>query len=227
MTLTLTTGIAGERTGLHPLAHALLDGWVEVAGHRAAEDLLAELEVGVRQRLQLEEDVAVLTGAAGLLLVLVLGDRLGRDRLAVGHARQAKLDVDAEAPRHPVEGDLDVRLAEPGEDRLAAARIARKPQRRIFLDQPLQRRAHLVEVGLGLGMDRGRVRRAGEVDAGERDRLALIGERVAGHHRGQLGHRADVAGADGVGVDVLFAAREEELAEPLVLAARRVPGVGV
>ena len=221
------TGKPASGPGLQSLPHALLDGRVEVAGHRAAEHLLAELELGVRQRLQLEEDVAVLTRAAGLLLVLVLGDRLGRDRLAVGHARQAELDVDAEAPGHPVEGDLHVRLAESGEDRLAAARVAGEPQRRIFLDQPLQRRSHLVEVGLGLGMDRGRVRRAGEVDTGERDRLALIAEGVAGHHRAELGHRADISGADGIGVDVLFAAREEELAEPFVLAARRIPGVGV
>ena len=171
--------------------------------------------------------MTVLTRAAGLLLVLVLGDRLGRDRLAVGHARQAELDVDAKSPGHPVEGDLHVRLAESGEDRLATTRVAGEPQRRIFLDQPLQGRSHLVEVGLGLGMDRGRVRRSGEVDAGERDRLALIAEGVAGHHRAELGDRADVAGADGIGVDVLFAAREEELAEPFILAARRVPGMGV
>ena len=67
----------------------------------------------------------------------------------------------------------------------------------------------------------------GKSTAGQRDRLALIAEGVAGHHRAQLGHRADVAGANGIGVDVLFAAREEELAEPFILASRRIPGVGV
>ena len=162
------TGIAGNGTGLQSLPHAFLDGRVEVTGYRSAEHLFGEFELGVRERLQFEEDVTVLTRAAGLLLVLVLGDRLCRDRLAVGHARQPELDIDAESPGHPVERNLHVRLAEPGKDRLATTRIAGDPQRRIFLDQPLQSRPHLVEVGLGLGMDRGRIRRTGEVDAGQR-----------------------------------------------------------
>jgi hypothetical protein len=60
-----------------PFADALLDGRVEVPRHRTANDAFGELEVGVGRRLQFEEDVTELAGAAGLLLVLVLGNRLG------------------------------------------------------------------------------------------------------------------------------------------------------
>jgi hypothetical protein len=38
---------------------------------------------------------------------------------------------------------------------------------------------------------------------------------------------ADVSGADGIGVDVLFASREEELSQSFILAAGRIPGMGV
>src|SRR5215212_10795677 len=86
---------AGNWSGFQSLPHAFLHGRVEVAWHRSAEHLFAEFELGVRERLQFEEDVTILTRATGLLLVLVLSYRLCRDRLAVGHAGKAELDVDA------------------------------------------------------------------------------------------------------------------------------------
>ena len=109
--------------------------------------------------------MAILAGAAGLLLVLVLGDGLGRNGFAIGHPRQAELDVDAEAAAHAVERDLHVRLAQSGEDRFAAAGVAREAQGGVFFHQPLQGGPHLVEVRLRFGMDRGRVGGAGELDA--------------------------------------------------------------
>ena len=57
------------------------------------------------------------------------------------------------------------------------------PDRRLLLEHPLERRAHLVEVGLRLRLDRDRQGRLREVERRQDDRLLLRRQRVAG-----LGH---------------------------------------
>ena len=67
----------------------------------------------MRQRRDLEGDVAVLPAAAGLLLVLVARVGLLRDRLAVGNFRRAHVDFNVVAPLHAVEHDLQVQVPDP------------------------------------------------------------------------------------------------------------------
>ena len=56
-------------------------------GHRAADDLLGELDAAVRVRLELEPDVAEHAVAAGLLLVAAVDLGLAADRLLVRDLR--------------------------------------------------------------------------------------------------------------------------------------------
>ena len=82
--------VAGDRALGQHLAHALLDRRDELARDRAALDLVDELEArAARQRLDAQEHLAELAGAAGLLLVAVMAFGRPRDRLAVGDARRA------------------------------------------------------------------------------------------------------------------------------------------
>ena len=63
-----------------------------------------ELEArAARQRLDAQEHLAELAGAAGLLLVAVVAFGLGRDRLAVRDARRLGVDLDLERVVHPLE----------------------------------------------------------------------------------------------------------------------------
>ena len=65
---------AVEAAGRHRLLDALLHRGDELAGDRAADDLVDELEaLAARQRLDPQERDAELAVATGLLLVLALG----------------------------------------------------------------------------------------------------------------------------------------------------------
>ena len=69
--------------------------------------------------LHLDDDVAVLTAAAGLLdqFAFAVG-RLG-DRFAIGDLRLARVGVDLEFAEHAVANDFQMQLAHAGDDRLA------------------------------------------------------------------------------------------------------------
>ena len=69
-----------------------------------------------------------------------------------------------------------------------------RAERRIFVGELLQRDAELVEVGLGLRLDRDRDDRLGEAHLLEDDRVLLVAERVAGARVAQADGRVDVAG---------------------------------
>src|SRR5204862_2719071 len=105
----------------------------------AADDLVDELvALAVGQRLELDVAVAELTAAAGLLLVPALGAGRLADRLQVRDARRVQLHLDAEAPVHALERDLDVHLREPRDDGLAGLLVTVDVERRVLLRQPAQ-----------------------------------------------------------------------------------------
>src|SRR5207237_599898 len=108
---------ARELAVLHRLLHALVDRGPEALRDDAAHDLVDELVALVAlERLDHDGAVAELSAAAGLLLVAVPRARLLADRLKVGDARLVQLDLDAEAPLQPLDGDLDVDLAHAREE---------------------------------------------------------------------------------------------------------------
>ena len=71
--------VAGDGAAVQHLAHAFLDRRHELAGDGAALDLVDELEAAAaRQRLDAQEHLAELAGAAGLLLVAMVAFGAGR-----------------------------------------------------------------------------------------------------------------------------------------------------
>ncbi len=72
-----------------------------------------------------------------------------------GTRRSCFEHLDAIAPLHALDGDVEVRLAHAGEQHLRALRVARDVQRRIFFDHASERRAQLIEVALRLRRDGG------------------------------------------------------------------------
>ena len=196
--------------------------------HGAADDAVFELDAPAsRQRPDLQLNACELPVAAGLLLVRVLCLALRADCLAVGHAWRVHLQLDTELAFDPLQVDLDVRVAEAGEDHLAGVGVTFEAQARVFLDDAVEGAAHLVEVGLGLWRNCGAGRGAGERDRLELDVAALGAERVAGLRLGQLGDSADIAGDDPWHLVLGLAGDVVNGADALVNAFRGVPGVGI
>ena len=139
--------------------------------------------------------LGILPGAARLLLVRV--DDVGRagHGLAIGHLRRADIGVDLELALHAVDDDLEMELAHPLDDGLAALVIDRDAERRIFGRKPRERLAHLVLIALGLGLDRDLDDGLGKFHALEHDGRARIAQRVAGRRVLEAGDGDDVAGA--------------------------------
>ena len=109
----------------HRLLDPLVDRGPEPLRDHAADDLVDELVAdALLDRLKHDRRVAELAAAAGLLLVLPLRARLAADRLQIRDARLVQIDLDAEAPLQPLDGDLDVHLREAGEELLAGLLVA-------------------------------------------------------------------------------------------------------
>ena len=165
--------------------------------------------------------------AAGLLLVQIFGLADGGDGLAVGHAAVADVDLDLELAEQLVGGELDVGLAEAGEDGFAAVAVALDSQGGVFLDEAGEAGAELVDVGLGAGLDGGGEDRRGHF--GRCDQQVGVGraEGVEGGGVGEFGDDAEVAGGH-LRCDLhLFALGVREAGEALVVARAGVLQVGI
>ena len=144
-------------------------------------DFVHELELFVAGiRLDAQLHLRVLAAAAGLLLVRVLV--LGRvaDRFAIGDLRLADVRFDVELALHAVDDDFEVQLAHAGENGLSGLGVGGNLQRRIFVDQLVDRNAQLLLVGLGLRLDRELNDGRREVDRLENHRRVVVADRVAG-----------------------------------------------
>ena len=133
-------------------------------------------------------------------------------------------DRGPELALEPLDDHRGVGLAHRPEHLLAGVR-ALQASGRLLLEHPGQGRPHLVEVLLGDGLDRHQQRRSRELERRQPQRPLLRGERVAGLGHGQLRDRPDLAGlelADGL---LVLAVQQQELPDPLVLVAGRVPDV--
>jgi len=92
--------------------------------------------------------VAVLPAATALAHELAFDLAGVADRLPIGDLGFADIGFDAEFAAHPVDNDIQVQLAHPGDDGLPGLLIGLDPERRIFLGQLAERDAHLLLVGL-------------------------------------------------------------------------------
>src|SRR4051794_14150974 len=218
--------VAGVDPRLEALADALVDRPHVFLGDRAADDLVDELVPGALvERLEVEDDVAVLALATGLANEATIA--LGRtpDRLAVGDLWLADVRGDAEFADHPVDEDVEVELTHPGDQRLAGLRVGVDPERRVLLGQALQGDPELVLVGLRLGLDLDLDDGLGERDRLEQDRVVGIGQRVARGRVLEPDGRRDVARVDLFDLLAVVGVHLEDAADPLLLALCRVQDV--
>ena len=174
-------------------------------------------------RQQVDDDVAVLAGAAGLADEPALDLLRGlRDRLAVGDLRPADVGVDLELAHQAVDEDLEVQLAHAGDQRLAGLLVGGDTERWILLGEAGEAGAQLVLVALRLRLDRDRDHGLGEGHPLEHDRGALDGERVAGRRLLEADAGSDLARPDLLALLAVVRVHLQDAADALGLAGRRV-----
>ena len=111
--------------------------------------------------------------------------------------------------------NLEVQLAHAGDDDLAGLHVGLHVERRIFRAQLLQPDAELFLVGLGLGLNRERDDRLGEIHRLEHDRVLLVAHRVARRHALEADGGRDVARVDFFDFLALVRVHLEEAADAL------------
>ena len=162
--------------------------------------------------------MAVLAAAAGLADELALGvQHLVARTLAVGDLRLAHVRLDLELAQQAVDDDLQVQLAHAGDDGLAGLMVGGHAERRVLLGQLLQGHAHLVLLGLGLGLDRDVDDRVGEFHGLQDDGGVLGAQRVARGRVLQAHDGHDVARGAAVDVDALVRVHLQQAADALLL----------
>jgi hypothetical protein len=139
--------------------------------------------------------------------------------------RPADVRRDLELADHPVDDHVEVQLAHPGDERLAALGIGLDPEGRVLLGQALEGDAHLVLVGLRLGLDLDLDDGLREGDRLEQDRMLGVAQRVAGIRVLEPDDRADVAGVDLVDLLAVIGMHLEDAADALLLALGAVQDV--
>ena len=169
------------------LAHAFLEALVarrdELAGNRAAGDVVDEL-VGLldrvrRERLDVAHDLRVLAGATGLLLVGVVELRSPGDRLAVGDLRLARDHVAVVLAPHALHVDVEVELAHAADDGLLRLLVLVHAERRVFLREAVERLGEVRFRRAVLRRDRERDDGRRHVHRRERPVDLAVGERLA------------------------------------------------
>src|SRR6056297_3664755 len=215
--------ITGDHAVLHLLPDALVDRRDVLLRHHAADDGIDELVTLARlTRLDLDVDVTVLAAAAGLADELAfLLDRTA-DGLPVGHLGLSHVGFHLELALHAVDDDLEVQLAHAGDDGLAGFLVRVHPERGILFRQLLKGDAHLLLVGLRLGLDGHGDHRLRELHALQGDDVLGIGQRVAGGDVLQAYRRGDVAGAHFLDLLALVRVHLQQSADALALALHRV-----
>ena len=143
---------------------------------------------------------------------------LPADGLAVGDLRAADVGLHPELALHPLDQDLQVELAHPGDDGLAGLLVGPDLEGRVLLGQPPDGGAELVLVRLGPRLDR-------HVDDRRRERhrlqdhlVALIAERVARARVLEPHDGHDLASDRGRALLALVRVHLVDLADPLPAA---------
>ena len=216
--------IAGQHPLLHRLDYALFHRRDILPRHPAADHFRAELKAVVPfHRLQPQQHMAVLPVAAGLFLVAVFGIGNAGDGFPVSHPRPAQRQVSPELALDPVNGNLNLRVPQAGEQAVPGVDIPGVAQAGILLDDPGQGSGHLVQVGFGGRSYRHAVVAPGKGDAGKGNRLFPRRQGVAGNGGRQLADGPHIPGGNFGNVFLGLAPRQVKLADALGLATGAVP----
>src|SRR5215210_1163019 len=181
-------GVARDDAAIQRVPDALVHARDVLPGDDAADDLVVELVAALFVVLHVDDRVAVLAAAPGLAPEAAL-DVLGPPAhgLPVGDLRPANVRVYPELAQQPVEDDLQVQLAHPGDDRLPRLLVAPHRECRVLLGEPLQGHGELLLVSLGLRLDGLPDDRLGEDHLLQHDPLVVVGrdQGVAGARVGE------------------------------------------
>ena len=211
-------GVARQHAVDAGFPQALFHGGEEVLGHRAAHDLLAELQGLALAGLEADPHVAELAGAAGLLLVAaLLGHRLA-DLLPVGHPGLGQLHLHVEAALELVHQHVHLDVAGGGDHHLVGLGVVHHVKGGVLLVEAAQARGDLVLLAPGLGGDGPGEVGLGKGDGIQLDELAGVAQGVAGLDAVHLADGADVAAAQLLDLLVLLAPHGVQAAQLLVLA---------
>ena len=211
-------GVARQHAVDAGFPQALLDGGEEVLGHRAAHDLLAELQGFALAGLEADPHVAELAGAAGLLLVTaLLGHRL-TDLLPVGHPGLGQLHVHVEAALELVHQHVHLDIAGGGYHHLVGLGVIEHAEGGVLLVEAAQACGDLVLLAPGLGGDGLGEVGLGEGDGVQLDEFAGVAQGVAGLDAVHLADGADVAAAQLLDLLALLAPHGVQPAQLLILA---------
>jgi hypothetical protein len=145
---------ADEHARIPHTLHALLHARDVLLGHDTADDLAQELVAGAGLvGLKTQFDARELARAARLLLVRVVDLGGPRQSLAVGHLRRADVHLHLVRALQDVDLDVEVQFAHALDDGLPALLVGRYPERGVLGRELGQRQAHLLDIGLGPGLD--------------------------------------------------------------------------
>src|SRR5690606_9329154 len=189
----------------------------------AADDLAFEFITFARfLRLKGNLDARELTRTTRLFLVGVIDLADLRDRFAVRDLRRADIGFDFEFALHAVDDDLKVKFTHTGENGLTGFMVDRNAQGRIFAAEALQRRGHLLLVGLRLRLDGKFDHRRREVHLLKDDRLFRIGQGIARARILQTDDRDDVARRGFFDFFTRVGVHQQHTADALFFIARRI-----
>ncbi len=213
-------------TGQHALfggkADTLFHSREEVLGHAAAEHLFLKHDLLAVTGLEIDDDIAELAVAAGLLLMAALLLAGLADGLTVGNARSFQTDLHAELILQLGLDHIQMLLTQATNDLLVGLGIIDVAQGRIFFHQAGQRAGDLALIALfGHGDCH---EQAGQREGSGRqlDHAGSIAQGIAGLCADQLCHSADITGTDAVGLGLLLADDGQGLADLLGLAGAGV-----
>src|SRR6185437_10445543 len=219
--------VARDDAVFQRLANAFLGRPDVLAWHDATDDTIDELEaLAALQRLDPNPDIAELAAPTGLADEAPLGLRRLRNRLTIGDLWPTDIRLDLVLARHAVHDHVQVQFAHASDDRLAGVLVSMDAEGWVFFSQALQRDAHLILVGLRLWLDGDLDDWRREDDILQQDRIILVAERVAGEGVLQADRGADVARIHLFDVFAVVRVHLQEPSNPLLLALRRVVGVG-
>ena len=140
---------------------------------------------------------------------------LGRDRLAIGHARRAGVDLETIGLAQPLEQHAQMQLAQAVDNGLVGAGYVLDLQAGVLIDQLGQDFPHPLLVAVALGLDRQAMHGLGKRQRREVD-VIVLGRVV--QHRVEvdlvdLGHRDDVAGQSAWHFDMVLTPQHEQVAD--------------
>ena len=143
---------AGQRAFLHGFDQALFNSRYVVLRNGTAEEFFGEFEFFLG-RAEADVYVAVLSGTAGLLLVLALYVGLAFNGFSVSDLLGNGLDFNAELVLQFGSNDVQLDFTLAAQEGLSGFRISFKTEGRVFFHQLLQAGADLFVVALVLGFD--------------------------------------------------------------------------